>query len=66
MDIDSILGDLTRWIGDRTRAGITHAFGVPGENHNGRSRVEFCAERELRVGNTLSTGIYISTQGIKT
>ena len=24
-----ILGDLNGWIGDRTRAGITGAFGVP-------------------------------------
>ena len=26
-----LLGDLKRWIGDRTRAGITGAFEVPGE-----------------------------------
>ena len=25
-------GDLKGWIGDMTRAGITGAFGVPGEN----------------------------------
>ena len=31
-----ILGDLNGWIGDRTRAGITDALGVPGENDNGR------------------------------
>ena len=29
-----ILGDLNGWIGERTRAGITGAFGVPGENDN--------------------------------
>ena len=29
-----ILGDLNRWIGDRTRASITGAFEVPGENDN--------------------------------
>ena len=31
-----ILGDLNRWIGDKARAGITGAFGVPGENDSGR------------------------------
>ena len=46
------LGDLHGWIGDRTRAGITGAFGVPGENNNGRRVVELCKERGLRVGNT--------------
>ena len=30
-----ILGDLNGCIGDRKRAGITDAFGVPGENVNG-------------------------------
>ena len=43
-----ILGDLGRWIRD----GITGAFGVPGENDNGRRVVEFCKERGLYVGNT--------------
>ena len=47
-----ILGDLNGWIGDRTRAGITVALGVPGENDNGRRVVEFCEERGLCVGNT--------------
>ena len=42
-----ILGDLNGWIGDRVRAVITGAFGVPGENKNGRRLVEFCAERGL-------------------
>ena len=46
-----ILGDLNGWIGNRTRAGITNAFGVPGKNDNGRRVVEFCAERRL-CGNT--------------
>ena len=41
MDIDCILGDLNGWIGDRMRAGITGAFGVPGENNNVRRVVEF-------------------------
>ena len=47
-----ILADLNGWIKDRTRAGITGAFGVPGENDNGRGVVEFCTERILCVGNT--------------
>ena len=46
-----ILGDLNGWIRDRTRAGITGAFGVPGENDSGRRVVEFCAKRGLCVGN---------------
>ena len=46
------MGGLNRWIGDRTRAGITGAFGVPGENDNSRRVVEFCEERKLCVGNT--------------
>ena len=44
-----ILGDLN---GDRTIAGITGAFRVPGENDNGKRVVKFCAERGLYVGNT--------------
>ena len=47
-----ILGDLNRWIGNRMKAGITGAFGVPGENDNGRREVEFSAKRGLCVGNT--------------
>ena len=47
-----IVGDLNRWIGDWTRAALTDAFGVPGENDNGRRVVEFCAERGLCLGNT--------------
>ena len=43
-------GDLNGWIGDMTRAGITGAFGVPGENDNGRRIVVFSAERGLYVG----------------
>ena len=42
-----ILVDLNGWIG----AGITGAFGVPGENNNGRRVVEFCEKRGLCVGN---------------
>ena len=30
-----ILEDLNRWIGDRTKDGITSAFGVPGKDDNG-------------------------------
>ena len=40
-----ILGDLNGWVKDRTRAGITGAFGVPGEHNNGRRVEEFCEER---------------------
>ena len=47
-----ILGDLNGWIGHRTRAVITGAFGVPGENNNGRRVVEFCKEKGFSVGNT--------------
>ena len=35
--------------GDRVRGGITGAFGVPGENENGRRVVEFYAERGVCV-----------------
>ena len=31
-----ILEDLNEWIRDMTRAGISGAFGVPGENDDGR------------------------------
>ena len=47
-----VVGDLNGWIGDRVRAGINGAFGVPGQNKNGRRVVEFCAEMGLCVGNT--------------
>ena len=43
------MGDLSEWIGDRTRAGITAAFEVPGENDNDRRVGQVCAERELCV-----------------
>ena len=56
-----ILGDLNGWIGDRTKAGITGAFGVSEENDNGRRLVEFWAEKGLCVV-ILSTEICISTQ----
>ena len=46
-----LLGDLNGWIGERTRAAITGAFGVPEENENGRT-VVFSAEKGLCVGNT--------------
>ena len=35
MVIDCVLRDLNEWIGDMMRAGITGAFGVPGENQMG-------------------------------
>ena len=47
-----ILRDLNGWIRDRTREDIICAFGVPGENDNGRRVVVFCSERVLCVGNT--------------
>ena len=46
-----ILGHLNGWIRDRTRAGTTGAFRVPGENDNGRRVVEFCEERGLCVSS---------------
>ena len=30
-----LLGELNRWIGERVKAGIIGAFGVPEENKNG-------------------------------
>ena len=42
---------LNGWIGDRTRACIIGAFGVPGENDNGRKVVKFYAERGMCMGN---------------
>ena len=41
-----IMGNLNGWIGDRTGA-----FGVLDKNDNGRRVIEFCAERDLCVGN---------------
>ena len=35
--------NLNGWIGDRTRAGITSAFRVPGESDNGKNVMEVCA-----------------------
>ena len=57
-----ILGELNGWIGDRTKAGLTGAFGVPGENDNGRRKVEFCTERGLCREHILSTEVCISTR----
>ena len=48
-----ILGDLNGWIGDGITGGITGAFGVSGENDNGRRVVELCAEKRLCVGNII-------------
>ena len=44
------LRDLNGWIGDRKRTTIAGAFGVPGENDNGRRVAKVCAERGLCVG----------------
>ena len=58
-----ILGDLNVWIGDRERAGITVAFGVPGENDNGRRVVGFAKKgNSLWVTHIISTEVCISTQ----
>ena len=46
-----ILGDLNGGIKDRTRAGVSGAFGVPGKNDNGSRVVEFCSEKGLCMGN---------------
>ena len=45
--IDYVLGDLNGWTEDRVRVGITGAFGVSGENYNGRRKMEFSAEKGL-------------------
>ena len=63
-DMDRILDRIKngyRWciLGDRTRGGITGSFGFPGENDNG-TRVEFCAERGLCVGN-----IYVECRSLQ-
>ena len=47
-----VLGDPNGRIGNRARAGITGAFGVQGENDDGRRLVKFCTEGGLCVGNT--------------
>ena len=47
-----ILGDLNGWIGDRTRASRTSAFGVQLVNDNGRRVVKFYAARGLGLSNT--------------
>ena len=43
-----ILGNLSRWIEDRTRASITGAFRVPGENDNGKSNGVGCRKGTVR------------------
>ena len=61
-----MLRDLTGLIGDRLRAGITGAFGVPGQNENGRIVVESVLQWGcVWVTHTLNTRICISTQGCK-
>ena len=47
-----ILRDLNGWIGDGARASITDAFGIPGENDNGRKVMELCGESGLCLGIT--------------
>ena len=45
-----VLGDLNGWIGYRLRVGITSAFGVSGDNDNGRRVINFCTERGFIQG----------------
>ena len=47
-----MLGDLNWWVRDRVRIGITSAFIVQRQNDNRRRVIDFCAERELYVGNS--------------
>ena len=62
VEIKSMI-DLNVWIGDRERAGITVAFGVPGENDNGRRVVGFAKKgNSLWVTHIISTEVCISTQ----
>ena len=45
-----ILGDRNGWIEDRTRAGTTGTFGVPGETDNGRRVMEFFRRKGALCG----------------
>ena len=66
IDYHALLGDLNGWIGNRMRAGITGAFGVTGENENGRRVVEFCVERGcMWVTHTSNTRVCISHKYIR-
>ena len=56
------LGDLNGWIGDRTKAGITGAFGVLVDNDNGRRVGVLRGKGTLWVIYILSTEVCISTQ----
>ena len=54
---------LNEWIGDRTRAVIAAAFGVPEENDNGKRVVEFAKEVDsMWVTHISSTEVCISNQ----
>ena len=61
------MGDLNGWIGNRTKAGITGAFEVPGENNNVIMAEEWWSSMLkglcVWVTHTLSTGVCISTEG---
>ena len=46
-----MLGNLNGCVGDQVMVNITGAFGVPGENDNGRRVVNFCTENGLFVSN---------------
>ena len=40
-----MLVDLNGWVEDRVRVSITGAFGIPGENDNGRGVVNLFGKR---------------------
>ena len=50
-----MLGGLNGWFYDRVRVGITAAFGVLGENDNGRRVTDFCAGKYVWVKHTSKT-----------
>ena len=48
--------DLREWFGED----IANAFGVSGENENGRVVVDFCANRGLCMGNRYFWNKYLN------
>ena len=52
MNLDSGMGDLNGWVGDRVRVDITGTFEVTGESYNRRRVIDFYAERMLPMSNT--------------
>ena len=47
-----VMGDFNGRIGVQKRDGITGAFGVEGENENGKVIIDFCKSRDMCVSNT--------------